>query len=88
VRNQVTSGTTNGGQRWRAHYRRSLPVIPIPLAKPNSDIPVDLQPMIGEIYQRFRYPRSIDYSKPLTPPLDAAETGWLKQQLLARRDRR
>ena len=36
--------------------------------------------MIDEIYQRFRYPRSIDYSKPLTPPLDAAETGWLKQR--------
>ena len=73
---------------WRAHYRRSLPVIPVPLAKPDSDIPLDLQPMIDEIYQRFRYPRSIDYSKPLTPPLDAAETGWLKQQLQVRRDRR
>jgi hypothetical protein len=41
----------------------------------------NLEPMIDEIYQRFRYPRSIDYSKSLTPPLDAAETGWLKQQL-------
>jgi Protein of unknown function (DUF4058) len=48
---------------WRAHYRRSLPVIPVPLAKPDSDIPLDLQAMIDEIYQRFRYPRSIDYSK-------------------------
>jgi hypothetical protein len=73
---------------WRAHYRRSLPVIPVPLAKPDSDIPLDLQPMIDEIYQRFRYPRSIDYSKSLTPPLDAAETGWLKQQLHVRRERR
>jgi hypothetical protein len=73
---------------WRAHYRRSLSVIPVPLAKPDSDIPLDLQPMIDEIYQRFRYPRSIDYTKPLTPPLDAAETGWLKQQLHVRRDRR
>jgi hypothetical protein len=57
-------------------------------AKPDSDIPLDLQPMIDEIYQRFRYPRSIDYSKSLTPPLDAAETGWLKQQLHVRRERR
>jgi hypothetical protein len=60
----------------------------VPLAKPDSDIPLDLQPMIDEIYQRFRYLRSIDYSKPLTPPLDAAETGWLKQQLQARRSQR
>jgi Protein of unknown function (DUF4058) len=73
---------------WRAHNRRSLSVIPVPLAKQDSDIPLDLQPMIDEIYQRFRYPRSIDYTKPLTPPLDAAETGWLKQQLHVRRDRR
>jgi len=73
---------------WRAHYRRPLPVIPVPLAKPDSDIPLDLQPMIDEIYQRFRYVRSIDYGKPLTPPLDAAETGWLKQQLQARHSHR
>ena len=70
------------------HYRRSLRVIPVPLAKPDSDIPLDLQPMIDEIYRRFRYPRSIDYSKSLTPPLDAAETLWLKKQLHVRRERR
>ena len=73
---------------WRAHYRRPLPLVPVPLAKPDSDIPLNLQPMIDEIYQRFRYLRSIDYSKPLTPPLDAAATGWLKQQLQARRSHR
>jgi hypothetical protein len=71
-------------QAWRAHYRRRLPVIPVPLAKPDPDVPLDLQPMIDEIYQRFRYLRSIDYRKPLTPPLDAAETGWLNQQLPGR----
>ena len=84
----MTPGTTNGGRYWRAVYRRSLPVIPVPLAKPDSDIPLDLQPMIDEIFQRFRYPRSIDYNKPFTPPLDAAETLWLKQQLHVRRERR
>ncbi len=73
---------------WRAHYRRPLPVIPVPLAKPDPDIRLDVQPMINEIYRRFRYGRSIDYRKPLNPPLDAAETGWLKQQLQAGRGRR
>jgi hypothetical protein len=73
---------------WRAHYRRSMPDIPVPLMKPDSDISLVLQPMIDEIYQRFRYPRSIDYSKPLTPPLDAAETAWLQQQLQVGRGRR
>jgi Protein of unknown function (DUF4058) len=55
------------------------------LAKPDADIPLNLQPMIDAIYERSRYERSINYSKPLTPPLRAAETGWLKQQLQARR---
>jgi Protein of unknown function (DUF4058) len=72
---------------WRAQYQRTLPVTPVPLAKPDSDIPLELQPMIDDIYQRFRYPRSIDYGMPLNPPLDVAETTWLKQQLRTRRSR-
>jgi hypothetical protein len=71
---------------WPAHYRRPLPRIQVPLAKPDPDIPLDLQPMIDEIYHRFRYTRSIDYSKPSSPPLDAAETRWLKQRLQATLD--
>ncbi len=58
---------------WRAHHLRPLPPIPVPLTKPDQDIHLDIQPMIGEIYQRFRYRRSIDYAKPLSPPLDDAE---------------
>ncbi len=72
---------------WRAHYRRALPVIPVPLAKPDPDIPMQLQPMIEEIYRRFRYARSIDYGKPLAPPLDSKETAWLKGQVQAARRR-
>jgi hypothetical protein len=56
----------------------------VPLSKPDPDIPLELQPMIDEIYQRFRYVGSIDSSKPLTPPLDPAETTGLEQQLQAR----
>jgi hypothetical protein len=73
---------------WRGQYRRPLPVIPVPLAKPDPDVPLDLQPMIAEIYQRFRYLRSIDYTKALTPPLDTAEAVWLKQQWQAGRSQR
>jgi len=70
---------------WAAHFQRPLPALPVPLAKPDPDVPLDLQPMIDAIYQRSHYERSIDYSKPLTPPLDAAEKAWLEQQLQARR---
>jgi len=80
----VSRGSAQACRVWPAHYRHPLPSIPVPLAKPDPDIPLDLQPMIDEIYQRFRYVRSIDYSKRLAPPLDAAEAAWLKRQLKAR----
>ena len=43
--------------------------------------------MIDSIYQRSRYERSIDYRKPLNPPLDHAETAWLEKQLQVKRRR-
>ena len=71
-----------------AQFRRPLPSIPVPLAKPDPDIPFELQPMIDEIYERFRYKWSIDYKGPLTPLVSAADTAWLKQRLRAREGRR
>lgn len=70
---------------WRAHYLQPLPPIPVPLAKPDDDIRLEIQPMIVEIYRRFRYQRSIDYTKPLIPPLDSAGATWLKKELRSRR---
>ena len=65
---------------WPAHFRNRLPSIPVPLLKPDPDVKLDLQPMIDSIYARSRYHRSIDYSRPLTPPLAADELTWLGQQ--------
>ena len=59
-------------------------LIQVPLAKPDPDVTLNLQPMIEGIYQRYRYERSIDYTKPLTPPLTPEEAAWLEQQLRAR----
>jgi hypothetical protein len=69
---------------WRAHFQQPLPPIPVPLTKPDPDIPLDLEPMIDEIYQRSRYARSIDYTQPLTPPLGPDEAAWLHQQVRGR----
>jgi hypothetical protein len=60
-----------------------LPSIPVPLAKPDPAIPLDLQLLVNGIYDRYRYARSIDYNKPLTPPLTSEEADWLKQLLRA-----
>jgi hypothetical protein len=72
-------------QVWPVYFQIPSPSFPVPLAKPDPDILLPLQPMIDSIYERSRYDRSIDYSKPLSPPLDDAEMAWLEKQLHARR---
>ncbi len=66
---------------WPASFDRPLPIIPIPLSKPDPDIPLALQPMVDAIYQRSRYKESIDYTKPLVPPLTPEQAAWLQQRL-------
>jgi hypothetical protein len=72
-------------QVWPVYFQIPSPSVPVPLAKPDPDILLNLQPMIDSIYHRSRYERSIDYSKPLSPPLDDAGTAWLEKQLQAKR---
>jgi Protein of unknown function (DUF4058) len=69
---------------WPAHFRKRLPVIPVPLDRPDPDVVLDLQPMIDSIYERSRYGEDIDYTKPLNPPLQEADQSWLQEQLKAR----
>jgi hypothetical protein len=66
---------------WPAYFNKPLPEIPVPLASPDPDIPLALQPMIEAVYERSRYGARFDYSKPLTPPLSPEETAWLKGRL-------
>ena len=68
----------------KAHYRKPLPIIPVPLEDPDADIPIDLQSMVGTIYERSRYQNDIDYSKPAKPPLPEEDQAWLQQQLAAK----
>jgi hypothetical protein len=66
---------------WPAFFDRPLPPIPIPLSKPDHDIPLAIQPLIDAIYQRARYREQLDYSKQLAPPLTPEQTAWLARQL-------
>ncbi len=69
---------------WPAHYRKVLPAFPVPLDRPDSDLILDLQPMIDGIYDRSRYGMDIDYTRPLDPPLGEADHVWLQEQLKTR----
>ncbi len=70
---------------WPASYKVRLPVIPIPLDRPDPDVMLDLQPLIESIYEVSRYGEYFDYTKPLNPPLIEADQAWLQEQLLAHR---
>jgi hypothetical protein len=65
---------------WRAFFDHPLPTVPVPLAHPDPDIPLALQPLVDAIYERSRYSADIDYSQPLVPPLTAEQTAWLQQR--------
>jgi hypothetical protein len=69
---------------WEAHFQHPLPAIPIPLAKPDADLSLGLQPLLDTIYRRFRYEQSIHYDAELMPPLTAEESAWWQEQLRTR----
>jgi hypothetical protein len=73
-------------QVWPAYFQQPLPEIFVPLAEPDTDIALQLQPMIEAIYERSRYGQSIDYRKPIKPPLNAEATKWLKGRLRERQE--
>jgi Protein of unknown function (DUF4058) len=65
---------------WPAHFQRRLPVIPVPLADPDPDLSLDLQPLLDGIYALGRYDERIDYARPLSPALPAADAAWVQRQ--------
>jgi hypothetical protein len=75
-------------QVWRAHFMHPLEQIPVPLAPPDRDVPLPLQPLIEAVQARSRYDRDIDYRQPLRPALNAQEAAWLKTRLRGRTRRR
>jgi hypothetical protein len=70
---------------WPTFFDRPLPPIPVPLSRPDPDLTLALQPLVGAIYERGRYDQEIDYSQPLAPPLNAEQTVWFGQQLRNRK---
>ena len=79
------AGELEKGWAYRLPLTQRLPALPIPLRPTDSDVLLELQPLIDQIYENGRYSEDIDYSDPLRPPLSAAEAQWA-QQLLARKE--
>ena len=72
------------GWAYRLRLTQRLPAIPIPLRPTDSDVLLDLQPLIDLLYENGRYSEDIDYSEPLRPPMSPDEAEWMTQLLAAR----
>jgi hypothetical protein len=56
--------------------RDRLPAIPIPLAGDDPDVRIDLGEVFTSTYDRAGYDYSLDYSRPILPPLPEADAAW------------
>lgn len=56
--------------------REPLPAIAIPLRAMDEDVPLDLQALVNECYEKGRYEDEIDYAQPPESPLFADEIAW------------
>jgi hypothetical protein len=71
---------------WPAHFLRPLPPLSIPLAAPDPDITLALQPLVDAVYARSHYDRDLDYRRPLHPPLWPSDAAWLEERLAEQRE--
>ncbi len=63
--------------------RQPLPAIDIPLRPPDPPIRIRLGEVFAVAYDRGRYGRVIDYSKPPPIALPAEDLGWIRERIEA-----
>ncbi len=74
---------------WFVSLREPLPNITVPLRPPFEDVPLDLQEVVGQVYDRYRYDTVIDYTaEPPAPPLRVADVDWGRECVAAWRQTR
>lgn len=60
---------------WPIQLNSRLPVLPVPLAKPDPDVPLNLGEIVKAVYERGGYDAQIDYRQPVpAPALSSTET--------------
>jgi len=67
---------------WPMDLKQSLPTVPVPLLRPDPDVPLDLQAAVRACFELVGYERLLDYSlEPAPPPLSSGDQRWLKERL-------
>lgn len=63
---------------------QAIPALPIPLLPEDPEPVIDLNALLGQVYERARYDLRIDYELPPVPPLDVAVDAWARQIIASR----
>lgn len=67
---------------WPITLRDLLPVLPVPLIRPDPDIPLDLGASVASVYERGAYARRLDYGRQVPPPaLSPEDEAWVSALL-------
>jgi hypothetical protein len=61
---------------WPIGLRQPLPVLPIPLLRPDPPVSLDMGQALRTAYERARYDLRIDYDSPPTPSLSPEDAAW------------
>lgn len=67
---------------WPIRLTAELPKLPIPLLTGDADVPLDLQLAFTTLYELFGFELALDYSRPLSPGLEAEEQRFVAERLL------
>jgi hypothetical protein len=80
--NRAFRGDVRQSEIWPVALNEPLPICPVPLLPPDSDVPLHLGEVLTHVYRRAAYARRIDYTSPVPPPpLRPAMQRWLATHL-------
>lgn len=63
---------------WPLSFQESIPVVPVPLLHPDSDLPLDLGQAVQNVYDKAAYDLRVDYTQPPPKPdLPPEQMAWI-----------
>jgi hypothetical protein len=72
------------GEIYEVGLRDPLPVIPVPLAKGDADIPLDIPGLFKQVYVDARYRLQLDYTRLPRVPFSPEDQAWVERLLADR----
>ena len=69
------------GNLFAFSLQQPIPTVPIPLLPDESDVLLELQPLLNQVYRRGRYHLAIDYSQPPNPRFSQETQSWALKKI-------